>query len=81
MTKAGNSRMRRLMVQVAVSIPRLRSPQTEALRAWAASCPHAGKPSNIARGLLRERPRSEMAPKGADYFASASSLSALSHSW
>src|SRR5438128_4619008 len=36
-TKAGNSRMRRLLVQVAVSILRLRSPQTEALRDWASS--------------------------------------------
>jgi transposase len=34
-TKAGNSRMRRLLVQVAVSILRLRSPQTETLRTWA----------------------------------------------
>ncbi len=34
-TKAGNSRMRRLLVQVAVSILRLRSPRTEALRKWA----------------------------------------------
>jgi transposase len=36
-TKAGNSRMRRLLVRVAVSILRLRSPQTEALRDWASS--------------------------------------------
>ena len=36
-TKAGNSRMRRLLVQVAVSILRLRSPRTEALRHWASS--------------------------------------------
>jgi transposase len=36
-TKAGNSRMRRLLVQVAVSILRLRSPRTEALRNWASS--------------------------------------------
>lgn len=36
-TKAGNGRLRRLMVQVAVSILRLRSPRTEALRAWATS--------------------------------------------
>src|SRR6266850_5958641 len=34
-TKAGNNRMRRLLVQVAVSILRLRSPRTEALRKWA----------------------------------------------
>lgn len=34
-TKAGNSRMRKLLVQVAVSILRLRSPRTEALRKWA----------------------------------------------
>ena len=34
-TKAGNSRMRRLLVQVAVSTLRLRSPRTEALRTWA----------------------------------------------
>ena len=34
-TKAGNSRMRRLLVQVAVSILRLRSPRTEVLRKWA----------------------------------------------
>jgi len=34
-TKAGNSRMRRLLVQVAVSILRLRSPRTEGLRDWA----------------------------------------------
>jgi transposase len=36
-TKAGNGRLRRLLVQVAVSILRLRSPRTEALRAWATS--------------------------------------------
>jgi transposase len=35
-TKAGNSRMRKLLVQAAVSILRLRSPRTEALRRWAA---------------------------------------------
>jgi transposase len=34
-TKAGNTRMRRLLVQVAVSILRLRGPRTEALRTWA----------------------------------------------
>jgi transposase len=34
-TKAGNGRMRRLLVQVAVSILRLRSPRTEELRNWA----------------------------------------------
>jgi transposase len=34
-TKAGNSRTRRLLVQVAVSILRLRSSRTEALRKWA----------------------------------------------
>src|SRR5438132_402615 len=34
-TKAGNSRMRKLMVQVAVSILRLRSARTESLRKWA----------------------------------------------
>jgi len=34
-TKAGNNRMRKLLVQVAVSILRLRSPRTEALRKWA----------------------------------------------
>jgi transposase len=34
-TKAGNSRMRRLMVQAAVSILRLRSPRTQELRDWA----------------------------------------------
>lgn len=34
-TKAGNNRMRKLLVQVAVSILRLRSPRTEALRSWA----------------------------------------------
>src|SRR5712672_1336842 len=34
-TKAGNTRMRKLLVQVAVSILRLRSPRTEALRKWA----------------------------------------------
>ena len=34
-TKAGNSRMRRLLVQVAVSTLRLRSPRTEVLRTWA----------------------------------------------
>jgi transposase len=33
--KAGNNRMRKLLVQVAVSILRLRSPRTEALRKWA----------------------------------------------
>ena len=33
-TKAGNNRMRKLLVQVAVSILRLRSPRTEALRKW-----------------------------------------------
>jgi transposase len=33
-TKAGNSRMRRLLVQVAVSILRLRSPRTRELRDW-----------------------------------------------
>ncbi len=36
-TKAGNARLRRLLVQVAVSILRLHSPRTEALRAWATS--------------------------------------------
>jgi transposase len=36
-TKAGNSRMRRLLVQVAVSILRLSSPRTKALRDWASS--------------------------------------------
>ncbi len=35
-TKAGNNRMRKLLVQVAVSILRLRSPRTEALRKWSA---------------------------------------------
>jgi transposase len=34
-TKAGNNRMRKLMVQLAVSILRLRSPRTESLRKWA----------------------------------------------
>jgi transposase len=34
-TKAGNTRMRWLLVQAAVSIVRCRHPQTEALRAWA----------------------------------------------
>ena len=34
-TKAGNPRMRYLLVQVAVSILRLRSPRTEVLRDWA----------------------------------------------
>ena len=34
-TKAGNNRMRKLLVQAAVSILRLRSPRTEALRQWA----------------------------------------------
>jgi transposase len=34
-TKAGNNRMRKLLVQVAVSILRLRSARTEALRRWA----------------------------------------------
>ena len=34
-TKAGNARMRWLLVQAAVSILRCRHPQTEALRAWA----------------------------------------------
>jgi transposase len=34
-TKAGNGRMRSLLVQVALSILRLRSPRTEVLRAWA----------------------------------------------
>jgi transposase len=34
-TKAGNTRMRRLLVQVAVSILRLRSPRTQELRDWA----------------------------------------------
>jgi len=33
-TKAGNTRMRKLLVQVAVSILRLRSPRTEELRNW-----------------------------------------------
>jgi len=33
-TKAGNTRMRKLLVQVAVSILRLRSPRTEELRDW-----------------------------------------------
>ena len=33
--KAGNNRTRKLLVQVAVSILRLRSPRTEALRKWA----------------------------------------------
>jgi transposase len=36
-TKAGNGRLRRLLVQVAISILRLRSPRTEALRRWATS--------------------------------------------
>jgi transposase len=34
-TKAGNRRLRRLLVQVAVSILRLRNPRTELLRTWA----------------------------------------------
>jgi len=34
-TKAGNGRLRYLLVQVALSILRLRSPRTEALRDWA----------------------------------------------
>ena len=34
-TKAGNGRVRYLLVQVALSILRLRSPRTEALREWA----------------------------------------------
>jgi transposase len=34
-TKAGNTRMRSLLVQAALSILRLRSPRTEALRQWA----------------------------------------------
>ena len=34
-TKAGNGRMRRLLVQAALSILRLQSPRTEALRKWA----------------------------------------------
>ena len=34
-TKAGNTRMRWLLVQAAVSILRLRQPQTDTLRSWA----------------------------------------------
>jgi transposase len=34
-TKAGNGRLRYLLVQVALSILRLRSPRTEVLRDWA----------------------------------------------
>jgi transposase len=34
-TKAGNTRMRWLLVQAAVSILRCRDPQTDALRTWA----------------------------------------------
>ncbi len=34
-TKAGNGRLRYLLVQVALSILRLRSPRTEVLREWA----------------------------------------------
>jgi transposase len=33
-TKAGNTRLRRLLVQVALSILRLRSPRTQELRDW-----------------------------------------------